>query len=540
MTLDGPSVELAPVRRFKPFRHPFVRHDPAALHPARQALALAAADPKVRGVLLTLRRFSGGGATSESWAALLTRFRQSGKPLVVYLPDGATTLEYTIAAQGSRVIMGPDARLAPLGFSIESPYLGKALGGVGVGFEVFARGDFKTAGESLVRDQMSDPQRQQLTELLNGHFESVVAALSAGRGVEPRVVESWIAAAPFGARRALAERLVDGLAYEDEVKALLTPAVHDTVPLVPLARYARRRRSRFRSLTAPGYLAVVPVHGVIASDAMGASRVADERTFNESVARVRQDARALGLVLHIDSRGGSALASARMLHEVRRCAREKPVVAYFGDTAASGGYMIALGAHEIVAQATSVTGSIGVVAARLVVQGLLERLAIRTEVVKRGARADMFSATHFMADDEKAAFAAELDEVYQSFLVQVAEGRRMSVAEVEPLARGRIWSGRAAHQHGLVDCLGDFEVALERLRTRIGTESARRAEPRLVVAKRHGLPRPPLGPFVPLLAQHTLGESALDLLALLPGLSHDRVLAWAPLAIGLAGPLSRS
>ena len=536
LTLDGASVELEPVRRFRLFR----QHEPVPLHAVRRALALAAADPKVRGVVLTLRRYSGGGACSESWAALLERFRQSGKQLIVYLPDGAAIREYYIAAHADRIVMGPDARLAPLGFAVESPYLRSALGQLGVGFEVFARGDFKTAGESLVRDEMSVPQRQQLTELLDSQFETVVAAIAAGRGVDGTTAEAWIAAGPFGAKRALTERLIDGLAYEDEMKALLTPAVPEQVPLVSLQRYARRRRSPFRPLVARDYLAVVSVHGIIASEAIGGSRVADERTFSESMARVRQDPRALGLVLHIDSRGGSALASARMLHEVQRCAREKPVVSYFNDTAASGGYMIALGAQEIVAQPTSITGSIGVVAARLVVQGLLERLAIRTELVKRGARADMFSATHFMADDAKAAFGAELDEVYLRFLEQVAEGRRMSIAEVEPLAKGRIWSGKAAQQCGLVDCLGDFELALERLRARIGTESARRAEPRLVEARRRSLPRPPLGPLVPLLAEEAFGCFGLDLLALLQDSPRDRLLAWAPVAIRSAADAFRT
>src|SRR5690606_29774583 len=132
---------------------------------------------------------------------------------------------------------------------------------------------------------------------------------------------------------------------------------------------------------------------------------------------------------------------------------KKPVVAYFSDTAASGGYMIGLGAHEIVAQPGTGTGSTGVVAARLVVKSLTERLGLSVEQVKRGERADMFSPFRFMQADVRAAFEAELDEVYRRFLEQVARARGMSIAEVEPLAGGRVWSGEHAQRVGLLDTL---------------------------------------------------------------------------------------
>jgi protease-4 len=479
-------------------------------------------------LVVTLRGFEGGGATVDSWRAVFASLRKAGKQLVCYLPDGAGTREYQLAVGSGQVILGPDARLAPLGFVVETPYFKQGLDRAGVGVEVFARGNFKTAAEPFVRQSMSEPQRQQLGELLDHQFDRFVEAVAEGRAVPRDRAVAWIQEGPYAAQRALERGLVDALAYDDQLKALLNPPVSVQEAPVPVVRYARRRASPFRPLSRPGYLAVVPVHGVITSEALGWSNVADEKSFATSLRRVREDHRALGLVLHIDSRGGSALASARMLHEVQLCAEKKPVIAYFSDVAASGGYMIGVGAHEIVAQPGTLTGSIGVVAARPVVQALTERLGLSVEQVKRGDRADMFSPFRFMQADVRTAFEAELDEVYLRFLEAVARGRRMSIEQVEPLAGGRVWSGTEAQRLGLVDTLGDLALAVEHLRERIGSRGARSAELRLVSSKLRKFPRLALGPQLAWLASRVRDPGALDLMAIWCDRRVDPVLAYQP------------
>lgn len=526
LELEGHSPELRPPARFGLGR----RAGPAALYDVRCALVRAGRDPRVKGLVVTLRGFRGGGASVDSWRGVLAEFGKAGKRLVTYLPDGAGTREYQLATASDFLILGPDARLAPLGFAVETPYLKQGLDRVGLAMEVFARGDFKTAGEPFVRESMSEPQRQQLGELLDQRFARFVRDVGEGRAVSAERVEQWVQQGPFAAERALGLGLVDALAYQDQVRGLLNPPVSERQDLVPVARYARRSVSPFRPALRPGYLAVVPVHGVITSEPLGWSSGADEQSFAKSLARVREDPRALGLLLHIDSRGGSALASARMLHEARRCAEKKPVVAYFSDTAASGGYMIGVGAHEIVAQPSTVTGSIGVVAARLVAQALAERLGLSIERVKRGERADMFSPFRFMHADVRAAFEAELDEVYRRFVEHVARGRSMTVEQVEPLAGGRVWSGEQALSVGLVDTLGDVVTAADRLRARIDTPRARAAEPRLVTSKVRRLPRLGLGPQLIGVSQMVRDPVARDLMALWCDRRLDPVLAWQPLS----------
>lgn len=524
LELEGRTLEVRPRSRFG---WPWQAHPPA-LYDIKRALERAAADPRVTGLVVTLRGFEGGGASVDSWRAVFASMRKAGKQLVCYLPDGAGTREYQLAAASGQLILGPDARLAPLGFSIETPYFKQGLDRVGVGVEVFARGNFKTAAEPFVRQSMSDPQRQQLSELLEHQFDRLVEGIAEGRAVPRERAHAWIQQGPYAAQRALEQGLVDALAYDDQLKARLNPPVREQEEPVPVARYAGRCASPFRPLSRRGYLAVVPVHGVITSEAVGWSNVADEKSFATSMRRVREDRRALGLVLHIDSRGGSALASARMLHEVHRCAEMKPVVAYFSDVAASGGYMIGVGAHEIVAQPGTMTGSIGVVAARPVVQALTERLGLSVEQVKRGDRADMFSPFRFMQADVRAAFEAELDEVYRRFLEEVARGRHMSIEQVEPLAGGRVWSGSEAQRLGLVDTLGDLALAVEHLRERVGTRAARLAELRFVSSKRRKFPRLGLGPQLAWLASVVGDPAALDLMAIGCGRRFDPVLAWQP------------
>jgi protease-4 len=180
-----------------------------------------------------------------------------------------------------------------------------------------------------------------------------------------------------------------------------------------------------------------------------------------------------GVILHVDSPGGAALASDRIHRELVRLAAEKPLVASMGSVAASGGYYIAVAAHEIVAQPTTITGSIGVVSARIVLEPFLRRLGIATEVLQRGAHARFLDP--FLALDEsgKQAVSREIDSIYDAFVKVVAHGRNRPVAEIEPLAQGRVWTGADAQRNGLVDRLGGFDAALDAVRDRIGAGAKR-------------------------------------------------------------------
>ncbi len=480
LLVDGPVVDLPKpkgrlaglLKRGRPRRE-------VSLHRLRAALDELAKDPEARGLLVTLRSASGGAARLRSLRECLLELRQRGKTVVVHLPDGASLRELAVASAGNAVWLDPAAHIAPLGVSVGVPYIAEALTRVGLRAEVFARGRFKTAAEGFTRTSMSDAQREQLGALVDDLFDDAVSAIALGRNVSRERVLEWVEGSPWAAVDALERGVVDALVTDQEVHARLaawpeapppSSTADENEPPAPVGAgtYLARRRLEYRAFRRRPYVAVVDVHGAIVTEAQTSAVVAAEDVLVELLSSVRRDARARALVLHVDSRGGSALASSRILRAVIAVRELKPVVAYFSDTAASGGYMIGVGATRIVAQPVTLTGSIGVVAAKPVLAELLAKLGVNVETVKRGERVDMFSPTRELTPGEREAFERELFVTYEDFLSVVSGGRGLSVDEIRAVAEGRVWSGRAALEHGLVDRLGGFDVALEEARAAVG------------------------------------------------------------------------
>jgi protease-4 len=491
LTLDGSIVDLPPLPpRWSPLR--LRRRAPLSIARLRELTRAMADDPRVRGLLLEVRSPSAGPAVLASLRDVISEIRAAGKDVIAYLPYGADNQSLYLASAARLVIVGPETTVAPLGFAAHGRYVRQALDRLGVEPEVFAKGMYKSAGESLVRDTMSDAQREQLGALLETHHDALAAALAQGRSVTREAAARWIDEAPHSAANAVDRGMIDAIAYDDDLDRFLAPD-GSPAPRVPAERYLQRRlATRFRPMRRRPVIGVIEVHGPIVSQArMALSRVAVEGPIIAAIRVARADPRVRGILLHIDSPGGSAIASDRIYHEVLRAAEVKPVVAYLSNVAASGGYYIAAGAHAVVAQRQTVTGSIGVVAARFVVGPLLERLGVFTDVVKRGARADLFSPSRRLDDVERAVFQGELDAFYQTFLRAVARGRNRPIETIEPLAQGRIYSGTDAHARGLVDFLGGFERALHEVRDRLGAEG-KGLEPRVIRPPPHALPPPAL------------------------------------------------
>jgi protease-4 len=505
----------------------------ATLDDVRELARRLGSDPRVAGVVVTLRSLRGGAATAGALRDALVALRASGKDVVAHLPDGADSEALRVATAARLVVVGPGTTVAPIGYAAESRYLRRALDRAGLVPEVYARGTYKSAGESLTRDSMSEPQREQLDALLGARHEALVSALAEGRRVDRDRAARFVDEAPYPARDAVAAGLVDRAAYDDELVPLVEGAAAGT-PVVDALRWLGAARSReLVRLRSPGVIGVIPIHGPIVSRAPFAlGPVAVEARVVAALRAARASRRVRGVVLHIDSPGGSAVASDRIHRAIVRLAEVKPVVACLGDVAASGGYYAAVGAHSIIARPETVTGSVGVVSARLVLAPLLERLGVATEVVRRGAHADFLSSSRAASDAERAAIERELDAFYDRFLAVVAEGRRRPVAEIEPLAGGRVWAGVHAHERGLVDALGGFERAVEEVRARLGA-GASRLEPRVVHAPRVP-PAPPEAP-PPIAALATAALGPLAELALLAA-GDATVLAYAPAARGLGRP----
>jgi protease-4 len=524
--IDGAVEEVAPPHRWWP---PQAARS-LSLHALRELVDEASRDPHVRGLVLTVKSVRAGFATSASLRAVVARARAAGKRVVVHLPQGGGTRETYAAMSADRVLLGPTAGLAPVGLLASARYLRGALDRAGLVPEVHARGRYKTAGERIERTSMSAAEREQVDAVLDRAHGELVRAIADGRKVDEDRARALVDGAPYTGAEAVSAGLVDDIAYEDELPARLAEGGKKP-PVRDADGYLRARTSlRPGALRSRGVIAVVRVHGTIAGGGglPFRSMAVDERVISAiRIARASPVVR--GVVLHVDSPGGGALASDRIHHELVQLALEKPLVACMGNVAASGGYYVAAPAHAIVAQPTTITGSIGVIAARVVIDPLLARLGVATEVLQRGAHARLLDPFLPLGDEDRAALDRELEQIYRAFVAVVATGRHRPVDEIEPLAQGRVWTGADAHAHGLVDMLGGFEDALEVVRARIGRGADRL---RVVVVRPPRKPFPVLDPperkAARLLAEGlSLVGAGLDVDATVLALRGERVLTLA-------------
>lgn len=438
-----------------------------------------AADRGIDGLIVHLPRLSVGWSTAGRLHRALLELARAGKRVVVFLPEGASDREAYVSSPAEVLAMTPQASYALTGFAAGGLYLGDLLARAGLSAQVMAQGNFKTAAERIASNQMSEPERAQLTALLGARQALLEQALAARVGSDtPTTV--FFERVGFHGSAAVDAGLATALVYEDGLQGLLGIEPGDKRAELSASGYlAQSERRAFRPLRAQPYLAVVPIHGMIRRGGgipplAGRAVTALEPTI-AALRRVRADPRAVGVLLHVDSPGGSALVSDLIHHEVKALAAEKPLVAFFADVAASGGYYVATPAKRIVAAPEAITGSIGVISLKLVADGLLDRLGVRSEVVRSAPHADMFSLSRPLSPEEIQLLEAEMRAVYRAFLGVVSDGRGRSVEEIEALAGGRVWSAPDALAHGLVDQLGDMEVALALLRDMVDLPGTARA-----------------------------------------------------------------
>jgi len=429
----------------------------------------AARDPEVAAIAVRLEGPPGGLARTLSLRrAIADAARQ--KPVLVWA-ESLSAEELLAASAATRLLVPESGGVFLIGLRYEGVFLRDLLDKVGVAPEVVRIGAFKSAGEMFTRSSLSPEQRAQLEALLDDHFTALVEGIAEGRGLEPGAVRELVEAGPFTAPAARAARLVDDCRYPDEVPDQLrelAPALagRDPLPFVDARTYLALRAADpgwaplGREL--PGLVYVVARGSIVRG--RGRRGVACD-TYRRLLDRLAEDERVSAVVLRLDSPGGEVVASDLLWRAVQQLGREKPVVASLGDTAASGGYYVAAAASAIVAEAATVTGSIGVVGGKLDLSGLYERLGVGRDGVERGARAGLFSEARGFSPEERKVVREGMESAYERFVARVAEGRALAPERVLEAAGGRVWSGGAAHARGLVDTLGGpLEAIAEALR----------------------------------------------------------------------------
>lgn len=424
-------------------------------------------DPRVRGVLFTLPPLEAGWTACQAVREIFLQLRAAGKQVVCYLSQGGGNRELYVALAADRVVMAPYASLGPLGFAMQPVYFRPLLDRLGVRVQALATGEYKSAAEPGMRDSMSDATREQLHALLAAKHAALIEALQA-RALSESELDALFTRSLLLADEAEACRIIDGVAYEDELPELLRAhsAGASAAPKpLPAARYLRLKRPLWLALRRSANIAVVPLHGMISGESSsGFGAGLRLSTFAPLMRELAKDPEVAAIVLHIDSPGGSALTSELMHREIKQLASKKPVVACFGEVAASGGYYIACACNKIVARELCTTGSIGVVMAKIDAQELVTQIGLRPQLLRTAASADMLSSIRGLSEHEEGLLRAHIAKLYQRFLSVAADGRGRTMEHIDSVARGRVWTGSAARDHGLVDAIGGMDHALSQAR----------------------------------------------------------------------------
>ncbi len=434
---------------------------PPSLRGLVEAVDRAARDRGVKGLLLRIGPLGTGWARVQELRDALVRFKASGKPSWAHVED-AGNLEYYLATGCSRIAAAPTSMLDVSGLAAEVTFFRGALDKLGVEAQFEGVGKYKNAPNQLTERGFTPPHREQMEALVAELFEAYVSGIAEGRGLEPEAVRALVDRGPFLASAAKQAGLVDELLYRDEVERRVPGSTR--IAPAPYVKGARGgafdRRPKLALVYAVGDL----VPGDSQQGPLGDAAGAD--TIIRGLRAARDDASVRAIILRVDSPGGSGTASDAIWREVQLARRVKPLVASMGDYAASGGFYVAMGSDLVVAQPTTITGSIGVFSGKISLRGLYAKLGMSQETVTRGRHAALFSSYAPWTAEERAKVRELNQAFYDTFVSKAAEGRKKTEAEIEKVAQGRVWSGREAEAAGLVDRLGGLDVALELARTR--------------------------------------------------------------------------
>ena len=428
----------------------------------------AKVDKRIKAILLDVNMSGVGWGKAEEIRDAITDFRSSGKPVYAYIEFGLNK-EYYIATACDKIIVPPPGELFINGLAADVMFFRGSLDKLGVFPDIYQIGKYKTAGNMFTEKQMTEAHKQYINEMLDDLYGRYVNTIAQARKKTPDEVKALIDNAPYNAQQAKDAGLVDEAMYRDEVekhfKQLL--GYKETDSFVPVRGGEYRDVSpESLGLNKGERIAVIYASGEIGSGSSQNSPSGDQSIGSDTVAKALNDAAAdksiKAVVLRVDSPGGSGLASDIIWRAVETTNQKKPVVVSMSDVAASGGYYISASAAKIIAQPSTITGSIGVVAGKPVMRGFYDWLGITNEYVLRGKTAGMFRETEKFSDEERVKFEEWIKTTYyRDFVPKVAKGRSKDPQYIDSIAQGRVWTGQQARDRGLVDEFGGLDKAID-------------------------------------------------------------------------------
>ncbi len=451
LELDDPLAELFPAASEQSL---------GLLH-MKEVIEYAKTDPKIKGIYLNTSFLMAGPASLQELRGALVDFKESGKWIISYA-DFYTEGAYYLASAADKVYMYPEGEVEFNGLATEVMFFKKMFDKLDIKPQVFRVGDFKSAVEPFMRETLSDENKLQLNSMLTSIYGEMLHAIADSRKIpyermkeisDKMLVQNSGAAVTFG--------LIDSLYYEDQMKDELRKLLNlDKKKSVPLVRYSQYKKSLPIAESSSNEIAVIVADGDI-MPGRSDNGVVGSKTIVDAVRRARTNDRVKAIVLRVNSPGGVFQAADQMWRELILAAETKPVIASMGDYAASGGYYLAMACDTIVAQPTTITGSIGIFSVLFDLSQFLDhKIGITSEEVKTGEIGELITVTRSLTDVEKEIWQKKTNEIYETFTAKAAKGRDMGHDELKKIASGRVWTGAQAKDNGLADVLGNFDDAV--------------------------------------------------------------------------------
>lgn len=432
-------------------------------------LRKAKVDKRIGGVLLDIDFAGIGWGKADELREAIADFRTSGKPVYAYMEIG-TNKEYYIASSADKIFLPPTGDIYINGLAADVMFYRGSLDKLGIEPEVIQIGKYKNAPDSYTRKEMSESHREVVNALLDDFYGRIINTIAESRKKSPEDVKAIIDNAPYNAVQAQQQGLIDGAMYRDQVndelKKQLGYKESETLKTIGASEYKEVTPESLGLNNGEKIAVIFASGGIMSGKSNDGSFGGEQTTGSDTVVRAIKDATAddsiKAIVLRVDSPGGSALASDLIWHAIEKAKAKKPVVTSMGDVAASGGYYIACNSNKIVAEPSTVTGSIGVFLGKPVTKGLYDWLGVTNEYVLRGKNAGIFREDQKWTPAERAVFENSAKTIYyDNFVPKVATGRGKDREYIDSIAQGRVWTGSQAKERGLVDEFGGLNKAVD-------------------------------------------------------------------------------
>src|SRR5437764_6512179 len=449
-----------------PFRRIFGAQ-PQSLGSLLAQFRKAKVDKCISAVILDIDMSEAGWAKSEEIRGAIADFRASGKPVYAYMEMGLNK-DYYIATACDKIFVPPPGELFTIGLAADVMFFRGSLDKLGVYPDVYKIGKYKSAGDMFTQKQMTEAHKEYINSFLDDLSGRYVEGIAKARNKSLDEVKSLIDNAPYSAAQAKDAGMIDGALYHDDVEKELKKRLgykeNDELHIARSSDYKQISQESL-GLNKGEKIDVVYAAGCIVSSKATFGGNGEETIGSDSLVRTINEARddkgVKAIVLRIDSPGGSGLASDIIWRAVEAAKAKKPVVVSMGDVAASGGYYIACNANKIVAEPSTITGSIGVVGGKPVIKGFYDWIGVSNEYVMRGKNAGMFRETEKFNDSEQAKFREFLNNTYDDFITKVGKGRNKDKDYINSIGQGRVWTGSQGKEKGLVDEYGGLDKAIE-------------------------------------------------------------------------------